>query len=55
MSVTARMSTRERVGFEGDSIQMSLVSLGRIRPSMSSSMEGEKVTCTPWAEATLVK
>ena len=54
MSVTARMSTSERVGLEGVSIQMSLVS-GLIRDSMSTSMLGVKVTLTPWAEATFVK
>jgi len=50
----ARMSTRPRVGLEGDSIQISLVA-GRINDSTSTSMLGVKVTSTPWAEATLVK
>jgi hypothetical protein len=48
------MSTRESVGFEGDSIQISFVS-GWMSSSISSSMEGENVTWTPWAAATFVK
>lgn len=49
------MSTRVRVGLLGLSIQMSFVSSGRIRSAMSTSMVGEKLTCTPCAEATWVK
>lgn len=52
------MSTRERVGFEGDSIQINFVVLsGRMSPAREVSRVGPgvKVTVTPWAEATLVK
>jgi hypothetical protein len=42
------------VGFEGDSIQMSLV-LGRMRSAMSISMLGLNVTLTSCVSATLVK
>jgi hypothetical protein len=54
MVATLRMSTRVRVGFEGDSIQISLV-LGRISSAMSISMLGLKVTLTSCVRATLVK
>ena len=41
---TLRISTKERVGLEGDSIQISFVSLGRINSTIDSSMLGENVT-----------
>ena len=52
---TARISTNFSVGLLGVSIQISFVSLGRMSSSISSSMLGENVTWTPWAEATWVK
>ena len=55
MVATFRMSTSVIVGFEGDSIQISLVALGRMSSAMEISMLGEKVTATPCAAATLVK
>lgn len=55
MVATLRMSTRLRVGLLGVSIQMSLVSLGRMSEAISTSIEGVKVTVTPWAAATFVK
>jgi hypothetical protein len=54
MDVTLRMSTRVRVGFDGDSIQMSLV-LGRMSSAMSISMLGLNVTLTSCVSATFVK
>ena len=43
------------MGFEGDSIQISLVSFGLMSAAMDFSMLGENVTWTPCAAATWVK
>lgn len=51
---TFLMSTSVRVGFDGDSIQISFV-WGVMSSAMSSSMDMVKVTFTSWVAATFVK
>lgn len=55
IAATLRISTRDRVGFDGVSIHTSLVSFGRISFSTSNSKHEVNDTSTPCAEATLVK
>lgn len=52
---TFSISTKPNVGFDGLSIQINLVSPGRMSFSTSCSMDGENDTSTPCVAATFVK